>query len=70
MEKGKIFNISQYLHIFRLIYFLQNLIPSCTIHCVNLLILLYFALNLETFFKQCDFLEKFILSFYFEHDRL
>ena len=34
-----------------------HLIPTSTIHCVNLMIFLYLALNLETFFKKGDFLE-------------
>ena len=33
------------------------------------MIFLYFALNLEAFFKNGDFLEKFILSFSYEQDR-
>ena len=35
---------------------------------VNLMIFLYLASNLNTFFKKCNFLEKFILSFFFEQD--
>ena len=49
-------------------FFLQSLVRTCTIHCLYLMIFLYFALNLETFFKKCDFLEKFILSFFLEQD--
>ena len=44
---------------------MQSLTPTCTIHCVNLMIFLYFALNPDIFFKYCDFLEKFILPFFF-----
>ena len=34
------------------------------------MILFYLVLNLDTFFKKIDFLEKFIPSFFFEHDRM
>ena len=60
IKKGKIFNIS--LNIVHL-FFLWSIIPTCTIHCVNLMVLLYLALNLKIFFKKC--LEKFIFSFFF-----
>ena len=43
---------------------------TCTIHYVNLVIFLYLALNLDTFFKNFDFLEIFISSFFFEEDLL
>ena len=32
------------------------------------MIFLYVVLDLDTFFKKCDFLEKFVLSFFFEQD--
>ena len=60
IKKGKIFNISlNIVHFF----FLWSIIPTCAIHCVNLMVFLYLALNLETFFKKC--LEKFIFSYFF-----
>ena len=31
------------------------------------MVFLYLTLDLETFFKKCDLLEKFVLSFFFEH---
>ena len=68
LRKVKYSILATILPIF-LFFFLQNLIPTCTIHCVNLMIFLYFALNLEAFFKNRDFLEKFILSFSYEQDR-
>ena len=59
--------ISMYYTSYPCFYFLQMFMlckkeaAICTIHCVNLIVLLYLALNLEVFFKKCDFLEKFIL---------
>ena len=32
------------------------------------MIFLYVVLDLDTFFKKCDFLEKFVLPFFFEQD--
>ena len=68
-KKVKFSILALILHIFQFLY-LQNLIPTCTIHCVNLMIFLYLALNLETFSKKGDFLEKFIISFFFEQDHV
>ena len=65
IKKDKMFNISlNVAHFSFLFLFLQSLIPTCTIQCVHLTVFLYLALNLETFFKKCDFLEKFILSLF------
>ena len=49
IKKGKIFNISLNIAYFS---FLQTLISTCTIQCVNLMVFLYLALNLETFQKR------------------
>ena len=62
INKGKIFNISLNMHIF-LFFFLTK---PCAIHFVTLMVFLYLALNLETCFKKCYFLQNFILSFLFE----
>ena len=66
IKKGKIFNISLNITQFRKKKFLLSLIPTCTIHCLNLMVFLYLALNLETFFNKCDFLEKihFVILFW------
>ena len=61
--------LASILHIFEKKFF-QNLITTCAIHYVNLVIFLYLVLNLDTFFKNFDFLEIFILSFFFEEDLL
>ena len=68
VKKDKIFNISHNIAHFSFFFFLQNLIPTCTIHCINLVIFLYFDLNLEAFFRKCDFSEKFVSPFLFEQD--
>ena len=59
--KGKIFNISLNIADFqkKISY---SLIPTCAIHCVDLKVFLYLALNVEEFFKTGDFLEKFIFE--------
>ena len=67
-KKGKIFNISPNIAHF-LIKFSYRASCLTVQYTVNLMIFLYFALNLETLFKICDFLEKFILSFFFEQDQ-
>ena len=36
-------------------FFSQRVIPTCTINCVNLTVLLYLALNLEAFVKNVNF---------------
>ena len=36
-------------------FFSQRVIPTCTINCVNLTVLVYLALNLETFVKNVNF---------------
>ena len=70
IKNGKIFIISLNIaHIWKKKFF-QNLITTCTIHYVNLVIFLHLVLNLDTFFKNFDFLEIFILSFFFEEDLL
>ena len=66
LRKAKYSILASILHIFN--FFLQSLIPTCAIHCVNLMVFLYLALDMEKCFKKCDFLEKFILSFLFEQD--
>ena len=62
IKKGKIFNISL---LNMALPFLQSLIPTCTIHWVNLMVFLYLALNLETYLKKCDFFGKihFVILF-------
>ena len=70
IKKGKIFNISLNIAHFSIIFFLQSLVSTCVIHCVNLMVFLYHALNLETYIENCDILENFILSFCFEEDLL
>ena len=66
LRKEKYSILASILHIFQK-PFLQNLMPTSTIHCVNIMIFLYLVLNLDTFFKKRD-MEKFILSFFFEQD--
>ena len=56
LKKSKIFNISLNIAHFSF-FFLKSLIPTCTIHFVNLMLFLCLALNLETLFKKCDILE-------------
>ena len=68
LRKTKYSILATILHIFLFFFFLQNLIPTCTIHCINLVIFLYFDLNLEAFFRKCDFSEKFVSPFLFEQD--
>ena len=67
LRKPKYSILATILHIYQFL-FLQSLIPTCTIYCVNLMILLYFALILEKNFKKCNFLQILILSFFFEQD--
>ena len=55
IKKGKIFNISLNIAHFSKFVFLQSLISTCTIHCVNLMVFLNLALNLETYFKNVTF---------------
>ena len=68
INKVKKFNISLNIAHFFKKKFLQSLIPTCAMHCVNIMVLLYLAFNMETFFKKCDFLEKLILSFFFKRN--
>ena len=68
LPKKKIFNTSLNIALFSF-FFLQNLIPTCAIHHVNLMVFLYLALNMEKFYKNvtsCDF----ILPFFFEQDHI
>ena len=51
LRKAKYSILASILLIF-LFYFLQSLISTCTIQCVNLMVFLYLALNLETFQKR------------------
>ena len=44
--------------------FLQSLTHTCTIHCVNLMIFLYLALNLETFLKNAIFWKNSFCQFF------
>ena len=69
LRKAKYSILGSILHIFQ-IFFLQRLIPICVIHCVNLVVFLYLALNREKIFKKCEFSEKSVLSFFFEQDQL
>ena len=69
LRKAKYLILASILHIFQK-KFLTEHHTYCTIHCVNLMIFLYLALNLDTLFIKCDFLEKFILSFFFEQDQM
>ena len=69
LRKAKYSILASILHIFQK-KFLTEHHTYCTIHCVNLMIFLYLALNLDTLFIKCDFLEKFILSFFFEQDQM
>lgn len=48
--------------------FLRSLIPTCSIHCVNFMIFLFFTLNLDTFFRKWLF-GKIHFAIFFEQDR-
>ena len=61
LRKAKYSILASILQIFKK-NFLQRLIPTCGIYCVDLMVFLYHALNVEEFFKNGDFLEKFIFE--------
>ena len=63
IKKGKIFHISLNIAHFSIFFFLQNLISTCKIYCVNLMVYLYLALNLETYFKKWFWKISFCHSF-------
>ena len=65
LRKAKYSILASILRIFQK-PFLQSLIPTCRIQCVNMMDFLYLVLNLDTFFEKCDIIEEFISSFYFE----
>ena len=67
IKKSKTFNISLNIAHFS-IFFSYRASYLLVQDTVNLMVFLYLALNLETFLKKSDFLEKFILSFFFEQD--
>ena len=66
LRKAKHSILSSILHIFQKM--LLKGPYTCTIHCINLMIFLYCFKSGHLVFKKCDFLEKFILSFFFEQD--
>ena len=65
LRKGKYLTLASILHNLKK-KILLSLISTCTIHCPNLMVFLYLALKLETFFNKCDFLEKihFVILFW------
>ena len=66
LRKGKYLTLASILHNLKKKKILLSLISTCTIHCPNLMVFLYLALKLETFFNKCDFLEKihFVILFW------
>ena len=67
--KSKYSILASMVHIFQNIFLTQSYTYLYNTQW-NLMIFSYLALNQDTFFKKCNFLEKFISSFFFEQDQV
>ena len=70
LRKAKYLILASILHKSQFFFLAEPHTYLCYTICKSHVFFLYLALNLETSLKKFDFLEKFILSFFFKQDQV